>query len=111
MGFRIYRLSIEGVSTGNQHGDRRGDWLNQSHWDESMSAHLGIRFWDMFDMEQDEIGEKLPEWYEKLTPFASHSVSSALTRETYDTKKDNYVDLMLAFMKRTIDAQDTWVTY
>lgn len=111
MGFRIYRHSIEGVSTGNQPGDRSGDWLHEAYWDGSMDAHLDFCFYELMSLKQDEICEELPEWYEMLLPFASHPVSTDLTRQTYDPKKDNDADLMLAFMKRTIDANDTWVIY
>ena len=111
MGFRIYRLGIEGISTGNQPGDRSGDWIHEVYWDGSMDTHLNICIYELMSMTKDEIREELPKWYEMLLPFASHPVSADLTRETYNSKKDNDADFVLAFMKRTIDAKDTWNIY
>lgn len=85
MGFRIYRVGS------------KDDFLHETYWDESMHEYCDICFYEIMNMNHDEIREKLPEWYELLLPFAGQS------KESEDTCTD-----MLAFMKRTLDANDTW---
>jgi hypothetical protein len=103
MGFRIYRISHS--------GNRSGDWLHGGFWDNLIEEHLDICLYELMSLTKDEIREELPEWYESLLPFASHPVDTTITQHNFDSKKDTSADIILAFMKRTIDANDTWTVY
>ena len=103
MGRYFYRIDQDGADT--------DDSLKWGWWDSTMDDLCGLDYW-LHCSAATIPTEKIKEWYNMLLPHATKPVDASFKYEcgTRLPVGVSDADVMLAFMKRTIDAGHSWQT-
>lgn len=105
MGWRIYRIDENGKVVEFLPGKR--DFLKEGFWETTLQEYCDIWIYGYLNMEFVSY-EDIMYLYSKLKSHSKNIPDATLYFGTNPSGMDD-VDIMLGFMKRTLDAGHAWV--